>query len=201
MHTHKKDNTFQAWQAARYAGADDNNKLIINLRDLSHTMRTLYEGRGSQKRILIVLLEAGGSLTQRELTLRLGIQPGSVSEILAKLENAGQISRTPNRNDRRAMDVSLTSAGRETAGKALDQRILRHEEMFSCLSDSEKALLLSLLEKLHADWEMRYPDNRKQRQPHDREQKQADSSKRRTHGRSPVPRAGQRPEKSETEDA
>lgn len=186
MHTHKKDNTFQAWQAARYAGADDNNKLIMNLRDLSHTMRTLYEGRGSQKRILIVLLEAGSSLTQRELTLRLGIQPGSVSEILAKLENAGQISRTPNRNDRRAMDVSLTSAGRETAGKALDQRILRHEEMFSCLSDSEKALLLSLLEKLHADWEMRYPDNRKQRQPH---------------GRSPVPRAGQRPEKSETEDA
>ena len=65
------------------------DKLIMSLLDINHVMRALYEGRGSQRRILMVLDELGGQITQRELTLRLGIQPGSFSEVAAKLENAG----------------------------------------------------------------------------------------------------------------
>lgn len=148
------------WHELQDKTSDANHKLIINLRDLSHTMRSLYEGKGSQKRVLIILKECGGPITQRELTLRLGIQPGSVSEILLKLENADYISRRPNETDRRTWDIELTAAGQEAAAKAADQRSQRHKEMFSCLSDEEKTLLLSLLEKLHEDWEKRYLENR-----------------------------------------
>ena len=44
---------------AQYSSEDIDGKLVIGLRDISHTMRSLYEGRGSQKRILIVLSETG----------------------------------------------------------------------------------------------------------------------------------------------
>lgn len=136
-----------------------NDKLVICLRDISHTMRFLYEGKGSQKRILIILDEIGTAITQQKLTERLGIQPGSVSEVIAKLENAGYIRRTPNEADRRTTDIQLTKTGKAAAAQASRQRIQRHEQMFSCLSDTQKKELLSLLEKINADWRGRYPES------------------------------------------
>ena len=138
------------------AGIDD--RLIISLRDLHHTMCSLYEGKASQKRILIILNESE-AITQRDLTERLGIQPGSASEILSKLEGSGWIVRTQNEADRRTTDISLTDSGREIAEEALRQRRKRHEEMFSCLSGEEKQELLSLLDKVRCDWKKRYREN------------------------------------------
>lgn len=146
-----------------YQSADIHDKLIINLRDLSHVMRSLYEGKGSQNRILIVLNEVG-TITQRALTKRLGIQPGSVSEVIAKLESAGLVSRTPSDSDRRTADISLTQEGKELAVQVSEQRSRRHEEMFSCLSGDEKAQLLLLLEKVNSDWEQRYRGMEKKRE-------------------------------------
>lgn len=136
---------------------DMNDRLIDCLLDLNRTMRFLYEGKGSQKRVLIVLYEAGGNITQKELTQKLGIQPGSASEVIMKLEEAGYLKRTPGAADRRTAEVVLTKTGREAAAEAKKQRMLRHGEMFSCLSGEEKIRFLSLLEKINADWEKRYP--------------------------------------------
>lgn len=138
-----------------YQSASMDDKLIINLRDVSHMMRGQYEGKASQKRILIILHESD-ALTQKELTERLGIQPGSASEILSKLENAGLITRTTNETDRRTTDIQLTDTGTELALEAVEQRQKRHQEMFSCLSSEERQTLLSLLEKIHSDWESRF---------------------------------------------
>ena len=118
-------------------------------------MRFLYEGKASQKRILMILNELK-TITQRDLTEHLGIQPGSASEILSKLESAGLIIRTRNETDRRTTDVSLTDTGRALAAEAFAQRQRRHEEMFSCISEEEKEKLLSLLERIYADWRIRY---------------------------------------------
>lgn len=141
--------------AAAYDAMDTDNKLIINLRDLGHVLRSLYEGRGSQKQILILLYESG-VITQGELTRWLQIQPGSVSEVVGKLEHAGLIERTKNQSDRRTTDIHLTEEGRIRAEEAARQRKHRHQEMFSCLSAKEKEELLALFEKLNADWDSRY---------------------------------------------
>ena len=132
-----------------------NRHLILHLRDIGHTIRFLFEGKGSQKRTLILLRNAG-EITQRELTERMGIQPGSASEVLGKLENAGLIQRTPSQADRRTTNVRLTPAGEVQAEEAANQREQRHTEMFACLSLEEKETLLALAEKLNADWERRY---------------------------------------------
>lgn len=142
-------------RTANYEMFDQNKRLVMNLRDLGHVIRFLYEGRGSQKQILIILLEAG-NMTQRELTEKIGIQPGSASEVIGKLEHAGFISRTPNREDHRTTDIQLTETGRIQAEEAARQREIRHQEMFSCLSDEEKENLLLLAEKLNKDWDSRY---------------------------------------------
>ena len=139
----------------RYPALDLNNKLIWNLRYIGHTMRHMFEGRGSQKRVLMILREVS-TITQRDLTQRLGVQPGSASEVVGKLETAGLLRRVPTQADRRTADICLTRAGKKAADAAYVQREERHQKMFACLSEEEKRTLLELLEKINADWDREY---------------------------------------------
>ena len=127
-----------------------NDKILLNIRDIEQRMHFLYDGKKSQRRILIILRNEE-SITQRELTEKLSIQPASVSEVLAKLANKGYIVRVPSSIDKRTMVISLTEEGRKVADEAYQSRSLRIVEMLSCLEDDEKDTLLSLLEKLNTD--------------------------------------------------
>lgn len=139
----------------RYESADCDNRLIWNFRDIGHTMRHISEGKGSQQRILILLLEDEG-ICQKELTRRLGVQPGSASEVISKLEKSGLILRTESEEDHRTMNLTLTEDGKQAAQQALATRKARHEKMFSALSDQEKQTLLQLLEKVNGDWDEKF---------------------------------------------
>lgn len=147
-----------------------NNELIIRLRELGHMIRFQNEGKAGQKRTLIILNEAQ-CITQHELTERLGIQPGSVSELLAKLESSGLIMRTQNNQDRRTADIQLTDTGRELAREAARERAERQEAMFRCLTEKEKQELLGLLEKVSVDWDSRFREEKNAR-GHDGYQKE-----------------------------
>lgn len=138
-----------------YKQLDLNNRLIWNFRDIGHTLRHISEGKGSQQRILIVLNE-NGPITQSELTQRLGVQPGSASEVIIKLESAGLIRRLPSDKDKRTTDVHLTKEGRAEALRLTGIRAQRHEQMFATLSDAERTELLRLLEKLNEDWDVQF---------------------------------------------
>ncbi len=138
-----------------YEKLDTENKIIVNLRGIGHTIRFSAEGRGSQDRILLMLMKLG-NMTQKELTDRMDIRPGSASEVLIKLENAGLIARTENGEDRRAVDVALTDEGRVKAQEAAERREALRGELLSALSPEEKDTLLKLLEKLNADWRGKY---------------------------------------------
>ena len=134
---------------------DINEKLVHGLLDINHMMRMLYEGKASQSRILIILYEQK-VMNQKDLTEFLGIKPGSVSEILAKLERAELITRTHSKNDHRTMEISLTDEGEKLAKEAVWRRRERHEQMFACLTENEQKTLLLLLEKLGEDWGARF---------------------------------------------
>lgn len=118
-------------------------------------MRQIAKGRASQKRILILLRETAG-MTQKELTARLGVQPGSASEVLNKLEQADLISWTSSEADHRTTDICLTPAGEQLAQEAAVKRRERHEQMFSVLSEQEKDTLIELLERINAHWDKTY---------------------------------------------
>ncbi len=129
-------------------------RLFRHLRGIAHQMQHRADAKGGQGRILGVLLRRG-KMTQRELQEHLGIQAGSLSEVLAKLEAGGLIARTPNEADRRGMEIELTAEGQRTAREREEQRRESREELFHALSQEERASLADLLEKLNEDWRSR----------------------------------------------
>lgn len=139
----------------RYQRLDIDNKLVFNLRDLGHRIRDFSDGKAGQNRILSILKESQ-PMTQSSLTEQLGVQPGTMSEVLGKLENAGLITRTPSEQDRRTSIIELTPSGLEAAETAIEEKQQRQAEMFSCLSEEEKNTLLTFLETLNHDWHHRY---------------------------------------------
>ncbi len=130
-----------------YRTLDNDAKLGMLFHRVHRMNRFFFEYHGGQHRILAVLAH-DGDMTQRELTEKLGIQPGSASELIGKLERSGWITRTESDEDRRTADVHLTESGKAH----LDESRQHKPELFSALNDDEKAQLVSLLEKLCADW-------------------------------------------------
>ena len=130
---------------------DTEAKLLAMLRVLGHADRLHFDGRGGQNRALKLLRE-DEAMTQRELTERLGIQPGSASELIGKLERAGLIVRTPSEADRRTADVRLTQAGAASLAERAGAEKSGTEELFSALTGEERETLLELLEKLYRAW-------------------------------------------------
>lgn len=140
----KRDNSYEE--------AEISSKILTNLSELSRMQRILSVDSSSQKRILTLLQEAGGSSTQRDLTVELRIKPGSASEIISKLEGAGLLQRSQNEADRRVVDITLTEAGKEAAKEAQKEQDVTLEKYFEGLKEDEKITLLSLLDKVNADW-------------------------------------------------
>ena len=151
-----KEKKHHKHHAEKYEALDIHSKLAMNLREISRTMNHRSEGKGSQKRVLTLLNEHDG-MSQKRLTERLDIQSASVSEVLAKLENAGLITKEQAEDDRRTMNVKLTEEGKREAQAAQSERAQKYEEMFSCLDEEEKQQLVMLLEKINHDWRHRYP--------------------------------------------
>ena len=108
-------------------------------------------GKTGQQRILAMLAERG-IITQRELQDMLGVQSGSLSEILNKVETCGYIMRRQNERDRRQMNLELTDSGMEAAGIYREEHMKKARAMFDGLTEDEKKQLSSLLEKMMEHW-------------------------------------------------
>ena len=101
------------------------------------------------KRVLRLLDLGGGSMTQHELMQLMDVRPGSLSELLGKMEARGLIARERGESDHRRVTICLTDAGQEKA-KERGRR-----DLFAALDDAEKEQLKTLLAKLTASWEDR----------------------------------------------
>lgn len=130
-------------------------QLVNAILDVGRDIRRLFEGKESQSRILMIL-RLHGAVTQKVLIQILHIQPGSVSEILKKMEKAGLIIRVPNEMNRRASDIVLTRQGRSVSEKLIEQRRGRYREMMACLSEDEKVSLFSMIDRMKEDWQHRF---------------------------------------------
>lgn len=145
--------------------------LLECMRACAHYLRHQTERRGSQRRALELLCARGdGGMTQRELIERMGIQPGSMSELLGKLEDQCYIARCKNPVDKRNVDLYLLDAGHDALQKMQEEYERTLARLFSALQQEEKAQLQALLKRLLDSWDApcagRYghkghpPDNR-----------------------------------------
>lgn len=117
-----------------------------------HYLHCHRGGRSGRGHILYNLHEAGGTRSQRELGEQFDLKPGSLSEILAKLEHDGLVKRTRDANDSRCLVVSLTPEGE---AEALEERAARQTfraHCLSCLSEEEQVALLGYLDRIQEHW-------------------------------------------------
>ena len=89
---------------------------------------------------------------QRELAEVMNVRAATLSEQIARLDRAGLVERTPSEKDRRSVIVSLSEEGKKEARRCSRERTKYNEQLFSVLSDDDKAELISLLEKLSDHW-------------------------------------------------
>ncbi|MCD7917668.1 MAG: MarR family transcriptional regulator [Clostridiales bacterium] len=106
-------------------------------------------GRGQGK--ILKILSVSGPLTQKELQDRLDIQAGSMSEIAAKLEGKGLITRTRDDADKRRILLTITDEGRADVARYAEARE-RESELFSVLTEEEQRQLDTLLSRLLESW-------------------------------------------------
>lgn len=105
-------------------------------------LANIYQGQGR----ILRLLKLKPDMSQKDLSGILDIRSQSLGELLAKLERAGYITRSPSETDRRIMEIHLTEAGREAAVE--EDRGSSLDALFDSLSENEKSNLDSILDKL-----------------------------------------------------
>lgn len=133
----------------------------LSKRDVKHS--GMFLGRG---RIIHILALSDRPLSQRELADMAKIKPGSLTEVLERLERDELIQRERQKNDRRIIHVCLTEKGRKTYEKIVAER-----HQFGChlltgidQEDLERFIkVLTMMEKnLHHYYGDRLPKNEKE---------------------------------------
>lgn len=102
----------------------------------------------SRERLLAILANHEEGMWQKDLAREAGINPSSASEFISRLEADGFLTRTVDENDRRAVRLALTDAGKERAEAVKAERESNLEGIFAKLTEEEKQTLSDLLDKL-----------------------------------------------------
>lgn len=127
--------------------------IIRGLGYCGHFLHFHGGGRSGREPILCLLHCMGGTMSQQEVGARFELKPGSLSEILAKVETAGLIERTRDPKDRRQLFIHLTEAGEREAQRAVEARQRFRSKAFSNLTVEEQDQLIELLDKVRERWE------------------------------------------------
>jgi len=120
------------------------SRLLIRL----HESRLRPLGFGMSQLPVLIALEEGGTLTQKELAQVARVEQPTMAEMLARLERDGVVEREPNHDDKRGSLTSLTRKARARLPKARAALMQGERDATAGLSDEEKTLLLSLLERV-----------------------------------------------------
>ena len=99
---------------------------------------------------LVVLTTAGGSLELKTLRRRLGWSKANATEVTATLSSRGLVIRRRVAEDRRAVAIDLTVAGRDVVERLFPDHSDRVARSFGALDEAEKRSLAELCRKLAA---------------------------------------------------
>jgi DNA-binding MarR family transcriptional regulator len=142
--------------------SDENLELTVatglhraSLRLARQLRSTRASGALSNSKLMVVgLLQRNGAMTGGGLAGELGIQPQSLTRLLAALETGGLIRRAPDTADGRQTLISLTAKGSETlAADMLERRRRLADAMERVLTPAERDVLRvasELIEKVAA---------------------------------------------------
>jgi DNA-binding MarR family transcriptional regulator len=97
---------------------------------------------------VLACLHEYGMSSQRDLSLRLGLDPSDVVAVLDELEADGFVSRTRCAEDRRRHNVVITAAGTRARKAAAREIEAAQDEFLSALNAREREQLTALLRRV-----------------------------------------------------
>ena len=123
---------------------------LMELIDMAGRMaqRRPQGGPARGQALVLSILAGRETLSQRELQQMLGIQPGSLSELISKLEAKGLLTREK-AEDRRGNLLRITDAGRQAIPQADAEE---DDDPFAPLTDDQQDQLAALLRSLLTAW-------------------------------------------------
>lgn len=112
---------------------------------------------GAENDLSLTLIRLLGILHDRrlrmvELAHHLGLEKQTVSGLIARAEKRGLVARAPNAEDRRAVDIFLTSEGAELIARLRAQGHQALAPLTRSLSAAEQQRLQELLERMLDAW-------------------------------------------------
>ncbi|MFJ9696196.1 MarR family winged helix-turn-helix transcriptional regulator [Kitasatospora sp. NPDC101183] len=159
------DEIVEQWNRARPELDTDGIALIGRLRRLNvrvdNALRAYFTTRGldsSEFDVLATLRRSGEpyELNARALLKAAMVTSGAITNRVDRLSAKGLVERNPCPNDRRAVLVRLTPAGKELIDGAMQGHVENEERILSALDAEERVQLDGLLRKLllaHGDTE------------------------------------------------
>jgi len=115
--------------------------------------RRMYElgVSASQARVLAVLHHAGAPMKPSAVALVLFQETQSITGIVNRIESNGWVVRTPDPDDRRAIGLALTDAGRAVAQQVIGISEKLYSELFdAALSDADRRAVVNALRKVRS---------------------------------------------------
>jgi DNA-binding MarR family transcriptional regulator len=94
--------------------------------------------------------------TPGQLARQADLSTGAMTNRLDRLEEAGLVTRLPDPDDRRSVQVELTEAGREAWHRSVDVQAQKEQLVVAALSKKERAELNQLLRRLVLEFEHRH---------------------------------------------
>ena len=118
-------------------------RIMRDLGYFGHFLHLHAGGRSGKQHMLERILDEGGTVGQRELQDTVPISSAALSEVLAKLESEGLVTRTR----------SQSEDGQAEAKLCAEKRTKFEEVAFSVLSEEERTQLLEVLDRLMGHWQ------------------------------------------------
>jgi len=129
--------------------------LLVLMEQCGHFIWHRMGGKKGQIKILKILSK-NPEITQAELQSKLNIQPGSISEIMTKMENKGLITKTKDEEDKRKYVISITEKGKKNLCEHPRNDFAGKKGLFDVLDEQEQEELRRILSRLIENWEERF---------------------------------------------
>lgn len=136
------------------AAIDDAKAILNRIRQLVRTLRSFEKqaqsrfGFGAAQMFILHVLQHEDNLSLNDLADRTATDQSSASLAAGKLVSDGYIRRTPSKEDRRQVCLSLTAKGRALVRKAPPAAQERIMESVQAMRPSDRTHLMALLDNL-----------------------------------------------------
>lgn len=122
-------------------------RAYLHIKPMFDQRMAKYDLRPAEFTVLS-LINANPNVNQKRLSEAINVSPPNLATLLDKLEQRNLLQRQRNPLDKRSQTLVLTAEGERLCAKAEKTAIELETAASAALSDDERALLISLLQKI-----------------------------------------------------